>query len=423
MGKIFFCMFIVIVRVSDLPPRNNSVYLQLIVRNEDLIPVRLSEIYIEDSKVLDIQNLWNQKQISDSVLFHEQTCSIVHKLKRKELIGNLDHTEIKVNVKHHYINEEIESYFLHNLHSNLHSRQLGHFYLLLRRLLKGHLKDSFDYAAYVVNESEKLGVLDERLWENELVHEETQVRKELIEFGKWFFEEFQEITTGKVSSLCNVYPRTMVFTPELFLPNISISVNLQPTKQSLTVGEACLCTIHVVCKKFWEAVPNNDQTVGAAELELYYDVEVDFENWMMNGQKRKRFKAKVNEKISFPIHLVPLKPGYLPLPAVQIHSSSALNNALSSSCSLDESPVSSDDKFFVSLLSKSVQILVLPETTNGFAISGLTVRELVGYSMAGRSPRKGGNAGGGKVGSGMRGRTSSVIDLEMDRFSDFAVQL
>jgi hypothetical protein len=76
-------------------------------------------------------------------------------------------------------------------------------------------------------------------------------------------------------------------------------------------------------------------------LEFYYDVHVDFDNWLLAGHKKLCFSSKVRQLISneffslkkdtnshvidnlgetneFPITLVPLKTGHLLVPLIRV---------------------------------------------------------------------------------------------------------
>lgn len=55
-------------------------------------------------------------------------------------------------------------------------------------------------------------------------------------------------------------------------------------------------------------------------IEFVYSVEANPETWLVAGQRRAHFTAKEDEQQTFPILLVPLKPGNVLLPNVEIRA-------------------------------------------------------------------------------------------------------
>lgn len=83
------------------------------------------------------------------------------------------------------------------------------------------------------------------------------------------------------------------------------------------VSEACLCTLRIKQLTYWS--PEDAKT----NEEFYYDVDVDYDNWLLSGKRRLRFTSKPNEVMEFPLSLVPLKTGNLLLPSVRVSAVSS----------------------------------------------------------------------------------------------------
>lgn len=84
-------------------------------------------------------------------------------------------------------------------------------------------------------------------------------------------------------------------------------------EKDLLVSEACPCTLRIKQLTYWTAAAtenNND--------EFCYDIDVDYDNWLLSGKRRLRFTSKPGEMMEFDIRLVPLKTGNLLLPSVRI---------------------------------------------------------------------------------------------------------
>jgi hypothetical protein len=78
------------------------------------------------------------------------------------------------------------------------------------------------------------------------------------------------------------------------------------------VAEACPCTLRIKQLTYWN--PDNTK----ANDDFYYDIDVDYDNWLLSGKRRLRFVSKPDQVMEFPISLVPLKTGNLLLPSVRV---------------------------------------------------------------------------------------------------------
>lgn len=83
-------------------------------------------------------------------------------------------------------------------------------------------------------------------------------------------------------------------------------------EKDLLVSEACPCTLRIKQLTYWSA------THDISEHEFFYDIDVDYDNWLLSGKRRLRFHSKPGEMMEFDIRLVPLKTGNLLLPSVRI---------------------------------------------------------------------------------------------------------
>lgn len=79
------------------------------------------------------------------------------------------------------------------------------------------------------------------------------------------------------------------------------------------VSEACPCTLRIKQLTYWTAPATEN-----SQDEFYYDIDVDYDNWLLSGKRRLRFTSKPGEMLEFAVSLVPLKTGNLLLPSVRI---------------------------------------------------------------------------------------------------------
>lgn len=60
------------------------------------------------------------------------------------------------------------------------------------------------------------------------------------------------------------------------------------------LSESCACTLRIKQSSYWSAT----EAECAASQEFYYDIDIDYENWLLSGKRRLRFKIQVKIKYS-----------------------------------------------------------------------------------------------------------------------------
>ncbi|KAI9785522.1 MAG: hypothetical protein M1839_009263 [Geoglossum umbratile] len=94
-----------------------------------------------------------------------------------------------------------------------------------------------------------------------------------------------------------------------------------------TAGQLVVAELHIKHTRVWDTGKVNatlqplaePQISGAdAPLEFVYEIHGNPDQWLIGGRRRVRFMAKENELQKFPIVLLPLRPGHLLLPTVDI---------------------------------------------------------------------------------------------------------
>lgn len=61
--------------------------------------------------------------------------------------------------------------------------------------------------------------------------------------------------------------------------------------EDVHVSEACPCILRIKQSSYSSAVTAAQAPDG---LEFYYDIEVDYDNWLLSGKRRLRFVSKVS---------------------------------------------------------------------------------------------------------------------------------
>jgi len=115
-------------------------------------------------------------------------------------------------------------------------------------------------------------------------------------------------------------PRThVVNTATLKLSNTSASTTSSPFA---AVGDMLPATLTISHTRKW-GDPISLQKLACLDsaddaLDFVFDTDANPDVWLIGGQRRVHFSARENEELTFPIMLMPLRPGRLLLPSVDV---------------------------------------------------------------------------------------------------------
>ncbi|KAI9849404.1 MAG: hypothetical protein M1838_000147 [Thelocarpon superellum] len=117
--------------------------------------------------------------------------------------------------------------------------------------------------------------------------------------------------------------RTIIIPVEL--PQVSVvhtvDIELKPVRgeQSyVAVGQTLAARLRMTHSRDWgEGRARSREDAGA--LEFVYEIHASPDQWLVGGQKKAHFTAKEEDEQVFPLLLVPLRPGHLLLPTVEVH--------------------------------------------------------------------------------------------------------
>ncbi|KAI9845623.1 MAG: hypothetical protein M1837_004597 [Sclerophora amabilis] len=87
------------------------------------------------------------------------------------------------------------------------------------------------------------------------------------------------------------------------------------------VGQMLPAELRIAHTRTWD----QDQMHNAATppdwddaIEFNYEIHANPDSWIIGGRRRSKFAAKAQELLTFPVMLIPLKPGHLLLPSIDI---------------------------------------------------------------------------------------------------------
>lgn len=74
-------------------------------------------------------------------------------------------------------------------------------------------------------------------------------------------------------------------------------------EKDLLVAESCPCVLRIKQSTYWAADDNDSEETPN---EFYYDIAVDYDNWLLAGKRRLRFQSKVPVifTVSYSVYLI-----------------------------------------------------------------------------------------------------------------------
>ncbi|KAG9285997.1 hypothetical protein G9A89_022673 [Geosiphon pyriformis] len=305
--------------------RDDCLFLKMDISLNGLLPVRILSTSLLPSRMY---NVVDNAAETDSImtLFPKQHASFVYKLSRIQGNEQEDHTKLTSTqlhfiVKYRTLKDEIEHFIKHTLDKILKSKNLLQHSTSVTENINDHLMENLDYHWYGMSDFLELGSFDPVLC-HKLFNNHGDVKEELVNIVSEFWKEYKEIHQEEVTKVAKEFKSEISFPIDVPLSKVLNTVELIITKSNqLIVGEPCHCYLIIQQSSYWNL--NTTADTKNVSLEFFYDVHVDFDNWLLSGHKKLCFSSKVGEIKKFFITLVPLKTGHLLVPTIRISSLSS----------------------------------------------------------------------------------------------------
>ncbi|KAI8372825.1 trafficking protein particle complex subunit 10 [Radiomyces spectabilis] len=299
--------------------REDCVFLKVELSCNGDLPVRILETGLWPSKDYAIESASDSAQW-DLTIFPKQIATFVYKLVKR--VDNSDEDTEKLEPKVHFyakyrtLRDEVETSIAAMLQQSLKEHKLGqHFPYVFSRVREAFLS-SVDYASYGLTDVVHLDDFDAELCESFLLHRDLKTKVELLDLIEDFFEKHEAITMNTVNAFspaphidCIVFPLEVPTSKILHKAELIIT-----NGKDLRVSEACPCILRIERSTYWNSGSND------TAQDFFYDIDVDYDNWLLSGKRRLRFSSTPGEVMEFAVNLVPLKTGNLLLPTVRVSS-------------------------------------------------------------------------------------------------------
>ncbi|ORX57413.1 hypothetical protein DM01DRAFT_1334038 [Hesseltinella vesiculosa] len=305
--------------------RETCIFLKVELCCNGHLPVRILGSDLLPSKTYAVES---QSEVNewDLTLFPKQNATFVYKLvKRSDANqdeGVVERPKVQFNVKYRTLKTEVETSVGMILEKKLREHNLGqHFAYVFGKVREAFLS-SVDYSGYGLMDVAHLDDFDAELCESFLLHRDLKTKVELLDLIEAFFEEHEAITMKMVRTYTPADSPVFAISFPLDVPVSKImhtaELLLPQNKDGLIVSEACPCTLRVTQSTYWCTEDKQHEA-----QEFTYDIDIDYENWLLSGKRRLRFTSKPGETKEFALQLVPLKTGNLLLPPVRVSSTAA----------------------------------------------------------------------------------------------------
>ncbi|KAJ9665420.1 hypothetical protein H2201_004498 [Coniosporium apollinis] len=130
----------------------------------------------------------------------------------------------------------------------------------------------------------------------------------------------EDSTTRRVVVTVTLPKAHVVHTARLHLLNQEQASSRTPP--TVAVGEPLMAMLCVKHTRQWNSPSATKTAAGLADasdpIEFTYTIDAQPDTWLIGGQRRAHFSARENEPKGFPVMLIPLRPGNLLLPSVEI---------------------------------------------------------------------------------------------------------
>ncbi|KAG0746394.1 hypothetical protein G6F57_006570 [Rhizopus arrhizus] len=303
--------------------RETCVFLKVELSCNGELPVRIFGSHAKPSTYYLVESESKLAEC-DLTLFPRQTVAFVYKLVKRESDEKDTESDNQVNSKIHFtakflsLKDEVENSLENMLRQRLKPFSLEQHLPYVFDKVKEAFLTSVDYASYGLTDVVQLDDFDAELCESFLLHRDLKTKVQLLDLIEEFFEENVAITAQSIRQ----------YSPNPTLHSISFPLEVPKTKilhtaelilspkKDLLVTEAYSCILRIKQSTYWAtSSTTHDEN---SNNEFCYDIDVDYENWLLSGKRRLRFISKPGEVSEFPISLVPLRTGNLLLPSVRV---------------------------------------------------------------------------------------------------------
>ncbi|KAF4554011.1 Trafficking protein particle complex subunit 10-like protein [Elsinoe fawcettii] len=310
--------------------KSKELFSRFSIRTTHGDPLTIHSISISESKEYAVKYL---PFPAETPIFEKQPVSLACKVIKKDLTdaqtANRISAPLELGISYSSLRQDLERILLEELNSVLINKPLISIRRLLlhtyHRLLDGQvttksLEDAILLRSWQVPSYSSFG------WDEYLPALPASLRPEIQSFFQRFHEDFPAVDLD-TSSFSERLQHTLAhqrrkLTIPVDVPSISLLATARLTLPSSApsprlptlgiVGRPIPATLTISYTTRWSTSPSQDPQT------LTFTIPDSPESWLLAGPSTATFTAQENEPVSFPLLLIPLVPGTLTLPHVEV---------------------------------------------------------------------------------------------------------
>ncbi|KAG0027108.1 hypothetical protein BGZ82_009144 [Podila clonocystis] len=297
--------------------RDECLNLKLNMTCTGYVPIRIFNVDLQHPAYIK-----NRKQppfAGEMTLFPRQNASFVFKISRGK-DAEEDGAPAHFIVHYQSLRDEVEKALTTIVEADLNKAQLNQHSSFVSSHLKSHLLRDVDYMAYGMSDELELPQLDVTSCETIFAYHDVKIRETLIGILKDLFSANKRLDYDQILALVDPNIPVQVSFP-ITLPTSQMLTTVEivvDDAQSLTVGTPTTFQVVVKHSSYWSPSKDHEKP-----CDFYYDILVDYENWLLCGHKKRLFTAKPGVSTTHAVSLVPLKTGPLHVPKISITSANS----------------------------------------------------------------------------------------------------
>ncbi|KAG8623774.1 hypothetical protein KVT40_008750 [Elsinoe batatas] len=299
------------------------------VRTTNGYPLIVQSANIQGSKDYDVKAL---PCPADTPIFDRQPVSLACKIrKNQDGISDRNASALELNISYCSLALVVSKTLIEALHAALKGSDLSSFRSLLRYIFERLLVEQLTTKALedtILLQSFQLPAYDTLGWNLFLPVLPSSIRPQAQSFLETFHTNHTSIsitTTSLPTSLrrtltipVDIPTISLLATARLTLPSTSPSPRLPPLA---IVGQPLPTTLTISYTTTWSLTPPPPTQT------LVFTIPDLPESWLLAGPSTATFTARPNTPVTFSLLLIPLVPGTLTLPNVEVHLSRPLDRA------------------------------------------------------------------------------------------------
>ncbi|OAQ29544.1 hypothetical protein K457DRAFT_125745 [Linnemannia elongata AG-77] len=296
--------------------RDDCLNLKLDMTCAGYVPVRLLNVDLLHPAC--VKNFKQPPFTGEMTLFPRQHATFIFKIARPEVAEGIE-PQAHFIVTYQTLRSEVEKALTSVIEADLSKAQLDQHAAFVTSHLKSHLLRGVDYMAYGMSDELELPPLDMAICDAIFAYHDPKVRETLIDILKELFSHNKQLDYDQIMELGSFNHPLQVSFP-ITIPTSQTLTTVEivvDSAQELTVGTPATFHVQVKHSAYWNVDKDDDKT-----CDFYYDITVDYENWLLCGHKKRLFTAKPGVSTSHAVSLVPLKTGPLHVPKISIISAS-----------------------------------------------------------------------------------------------------